>query len=42
VYEPEQDLVTYYRVPYNIRAAQKKILDAGLPDILAARLELGA
>lgn len=42
VYDPGQGLVTYYRVPYDIRKAQKKIVDAGLPDILAARLELGS
>jgi diadenosine tetraphosphatase ApaH/serine/threonine PP2A family protein phosphatase len=42
VYEPGQGLVTYYRVPYDVRKAQKKIVDAGLPDILAARLELGS
>jgi predicted phosphodiesterase len=42
VYEPEQRLVTYYRVPYDIRAAQQKIIEAGLPDVLAKRLEIGA
>lgn len=42
VYEPEQRLVTYYRVPYDIKTAQQKILEAGLPDVLAKRLEIGA
>lgn len=42
VYEPGARTVTYYRVAYNISGAQQKILAAGLPDILAARLEIGA
>jgi hypothetical protein len=33
--------VTYYRVPYDVTAAQKKIRDAGLPPILADRLLVG-
>jgi hypothetical protein len=31
-------VVTLYRVAYPIEAAQKKILDAGLPPMLAYRL----
>lgn len=31
----------FYRVPYDIRSAQQRILDAGLPDRLAARLREG-
>ena len=42
VYEPEQRLVTYYRVPYDVHNAQRKIIEAGLPDVLARRLEIGA
>jgi hypothetical protein len=34
-------LVEYRRVPYDIRKAQEKILAAGLPELLAARLETG-
>jgi hypothetical protein len=31
----------YYRVPYNLKRAQRRILDAGLPDRLANRLREG-
>jgi diadenosine tetraphosphatase ApaH/serine/threonine PP2A family protein phosphatase len=41
VYEPEQRLVTYCRVDYDIRGAQRKIIAAGLPEVLARRLEVG-
>ena len=37
----EQNVVTLYRVAYSIEAAQKKILDAGLPPMLAYRLGMG-
>lgn len=40
-YDSEQNLVTYCRVEYDVRSAQKKILAAGLPEILARRLEIG-
>lgn len=33
--------IIFYRVPYDVRQAQKKILTAGLPDRLAARLREG-
>jgi predicted phosphodiesterase len=33
--------VTYYRVPYDVQAAQSKILAANLPERLATRLKLG-
>lgn len=33
--------IIFYRVPYNLRQAQKKILAAGLPDRLATRLREG-
>lgn len=33
--------VTYYRIPYPVEAAQKRIFDAGLPDRLATRLSEG-
>ncbi len=42
LYEPESRLVEYRRVPYDVRAAQEKILRAGLPEMLAERLELGS
>jgi predicted phosphodiesterase len=41
VYEPSARLVTFFRAGYDITAAQRKILDAGLPEILAARLDQG-
>ena len=37
----EQQIVTLYRVAYPIETAQKKILDAGLPPMLAYRLGMG-
>jgi hypothetical protein len=30
-----------HRIPYDIKTAQKKILEAGLPERLALRLERG-
>lgn len=33
--------VTFYRVPYDVKQAQQRILAAQLPDRLAARLQLG-
>jgi len=41
VYDSEAKQVVYYRVEYDVAAAQKKIHDAGLPPILADRLSLG-
>jgi diadenosine tetraphosphatase ApaH/serine/threonine PP2A family protein phosphatase len=41
VYDTDQNLVTFYRVPYDIVAAQEKIFAAGLPERLAIRLEEG-
>ncbi len=42
IYEPEQRLVTFWRAAYDVRSAQEKILSAGLPEILAYRLESGS
>jgi len=33
--------VSIYRVTYPVEQAQQRILDAGLPDVLAQRLRLG-
>jgi len=33
--------VSFFRVPYDVAAAQQAIRDAGLPDALAKRLALG-
>ncbi|HKT52289.1 MAG TPA: metallophosphoesterase family protein [Candidatus Angelobacter sp.] len=41
VYDTEQRSVTFFRVPYDIAAAQEKIFAAGLPERLAIRLEEG-
>jgi predicted phosphodiesterase len=41
VYDTEAGVVTYRRVAYNVAGAQKKILEAGLPPILAERLAAG-
>ncbi|HYL73965.1 MAG TPA: metallophosphoesterase family protein [Bryobacteraceae bacterium] len=42
VYEPEARLVTLCRAEYDIRTTQRKIIEAGLPELLAIRLEAGA
>jgi predicted phosphodiesterase len=42
LYDPASRLVEYRRVPYDIRSAKKKIIAAGLPDALAARLDTGS
>ncbi len=41
VYEPSERRVELRRVPYDIAAAQRKIMEAGLPERLARRLEHG-
>ena len=41
LYDPGVPAVTYRRVPYDIPAVQRKIIAAGLPEILAKRLEVG-
>ncbi len=41
VYDAEANVVTIRRVDYDIETAQQKILDAGLPAVLAARLKMG-
>lgn len=41
VYDTERKAVTFFRVPYDIAAAQEKIFAAGLPERLAIRLEEG-
>ena len=41
IYDLADDSVRFVRVPYDIPAAQKKIIEAGLPHILAIRLERG-
>lgn len=41
LYDDEAHVVTIRRLPYDIETAKQKILDAGLPAVLAARLGLG-
>jgi predicted phosphodiesterase len=41
VFDSEQRIVTFCRVPYDVRAAQDKILAANLPARLATRLAAG-
>ncbi len=40
-YDNESRVVTFHRVPYDVEAAQAKIVAAGLPELLAVRLALG-
>lgn len=41
IYDSENEMVKYFRVEYDIEKAQKKIRNAGLPEILASRLSMG-
>lgn len=41
LYEPEERKVTFFRVDYDIKAAQSKIIEAGLHSFLAERLARG-
>jgi diadenosine tetraphosphatase ApaH/serine/threonine PP2A family protein phosphatase len=41
VYNSSENAVTRYRIPYDIEAAQAKVLEAGLPERLALRLGWG-
>ncbi|HTS48631.1 MAG TPA: metallophosphoesterase family protein [Bryobacteraceae bacterium] len=41
VYDLEARVVTFRRVAYDIQSAQKKIVEAGLPELLALRLAAG-
>jgi predicted phosphodiesterase len=41
LYDSGSGMLTYFRVRYDIESAQKKIRDAGLPTILADRLQVG-
>jgi predicted phosphodiesterase len=41
IFEPEERLVSLCRVEYDVASAQKKILNAGLPELLAVRLGAG-
>lgn len=41
IYDTQNHLVSFRRVAYDIALAQRKIIDAGLPEMLARRLEDG-
>ena len=41
IFDDAAETLTYFRVPYDIEAAAKKIRAAGLPARLAARLSFG-
>ena len=41
LWDSDERVVNFCRTTYDVRATQKKILDAGLPEILALRLEAG-
>ncbi len=41
IYDSEKEEINFYRVEYDIKSAQKRILDAGLPRPLAERLGYG-
>jgi diadenosine tetraphosphatase ApaH/serine/threonine PP2A family protein phosphatase len=41
LYDDEAARVTFFRVPYDVKAAQKRIERAGLPEMLASRLSVG-
>ena len=41
LYDDQAARVTFFRVPYDVRAAQMRIHRAGLPDMLASRLSVG-
>jgi predicted phosphodiesterase len=41
IYDMVENAIHFKRVAYDVQAAQQKILDAGLPNVLAMRLALG-
>ena len=41
VFDSDSWIVSFYRVPYNLRMAQEKIIAANLPQRLATRLATG-
>ncbi len=41
IYDLVENAVQFRRVPYDVRGTQQKILDAGLPNVLAMRLAMG-
>lgn len=41
LFDPERRKVSWLRVPYDVEAARRKVLDAGLPPVFAERLRDG-
>ena len=41
IYDIENNIVEQRRIKYDLAAAQKKIVEAGLPSLLAERLAIG-
>ena len=41
IYDAEGEIVSYHRVAYDVESAQRKIREAGLPELLALRLGVG-
>ncbi len=41
IYDSKKKIITIHRIPYDISTAQSKILEAGLPQMLASRLSSG-
>ncbi len=41
IYNMYEGVIEFKRVPYDIKAAQKKIINAGLPEVLSSRLSIG-
>jgi diadenosine tetraphosphatase ApaH/serine/threonine PP2A family protein phosphatase len=41
ILDSERNLLTYFRVPYDVESAARKIREAGLPEWLSVRLEKG-
>lgn len=41
IYDTDAELLHYHRVPYDVETTQRKIREAGLPELLAARLAVG-
>jgi len=41
LYDTDNEILFYHRVPYDFETTMRKIRDAGLPELLAARLAVG-
>ena len=41
IYDSDAQTIELKRVQYDIQSAQRKIIEAGLPELLAARLSKG-